>query len=102
MRLRLPTVIVLGAALAFAQSDFNGEVQQHYRKAAEAMRLGKLDEAAGEFRAMVRLDPNLPEGRANLGGVYYYEGRATATNMISTYRTKYDHGTFDMKRPMTP
>jgi hypothetical protein len=38
----------------------------------------------------------------NLGGMYYYEGRATATNMISTYRTKYDHGTFDMKRPMTP
>jgi len=73
MRLRLTTVIVLGAALAFAQSDINGGVQQHYRKAAEAMRLGNLDEAAGEFRAMVRLDPNLPEGHANLGGVYYLQ-----------------------------
>jgi hypothetical protein len=34
-----------------------------------------------------------------LGGVYYYEGRATATNLISTYRSKYDRGMFEMKRP---
>ena len=33
-----------------------------------------------------------------LGGVYYYEGRATATNLISTYRSKYDHGMFEMER----
>ena len=33
-----------------------------------------------------------------LGGVYYYEGRATATNMISTYRSKYDRGMFEMER----
>ena len=33
------------------------------------------------------------------GGVYYYEGRASATNFFSTYRSKYDHGTFEMRRP---
>jgi len=33
-----------------------------------------------------------------LGGVYYYEGRATATNLISTYRSKYDHGIFELNR----
>lgn len=33
-----------------------------------------------------------------LGGVYYYEGRATPTNLISTYRSKYDHGMFELKR----
>ena len=33
-----------------------------------------------------------------LGGVYYYEGRATPTNLISTYRSKYDHGIFELKR----
>jgi hypothetical protein len=41
------------------------------------------------------------DGEANLGklgGVYYYEGRATSTNLISTYRSKYDHGMFEMKR----
>lgn len=42
-------------------------------------------------------------GEANLGwwtgGVYHYDGRATATNYISTYSSKYDHGTFEMTRP---
>jgi hypothetical protein len=42
-------------------------------------------------------------GDANLGwlkgGVYHYEGHATATNYFSTYSCKYDHGTFQMSRP---
>ncbi len=42
-------------------------------------------------------------GEADLGkfagGVYYYEGRATATNLFSTYRSKRDRGTFDLERP---
>ena len=42
-------------------------------------------------------------GHANLhwwaGGIYDYEGKATATNFFSTYRCKYDHGTFEMTRP---
>jgi hypothetical protein len=33
-----------------------------------------------------------------LGGIYYYEGRATLTNLISTYRSKYDHGLFELNR----
>jgi hypothetical protein len=43
------------------------------------------------------------DGEANLGklagGEYFYEGRATATNLVSTYRSKHDHGLFEMKRP---
>ncbi len=42
-------------------------------------------------------------GEANLGklagGVYYYEGRATPTNLFSTYRSAKDHGRFELKRP---
>jgi hypothetical protein len=42
-------------------------------------------------------------GEANLGklagGVYYYEGRVSPTNFFSTYRSKYDHGTFELRRP---
>jgi len=42
-------------------------------------------------------------GEADLGwlagGLYRYEGSATGTNFHSTYRCKYDHGTFQMKRP---
>jgi len=43
------------------------------------------------------------EGEADLGwlagGVYHYDGQATPTNFFSTYKSKYDHGTFRMKRP---
>jgi hypothetical protein len=42
-------------------------------------------------------------GEANLGklagGLYYYEGRATPTNLLSTYRSPSDHGRFDLQRP---
>jgi hypothetical protein len=41
-------------------------------------------------------------GEANLGalgGVYYCEGRVSPTNFFSTYRSKYDHGIFEMQRP---
>ena len=43
------------------------------------------------------------EGTENLGwlagGLYKYEGEMTPTNFFSTYRCKYDHGTFQMARP---
>jgi len=43
------------------------------------------------------------KGRADLGklagGVYTYEGKADTYNFFSTYRSKYDYGTFEMTRP---
>jgi hypothetical protein len=33
------------------------------------------------------------------GGLYTYEGAASATNWNSTYTSKYDHGVFEMSRP---
>jgi hypothetical protein len=33
------------------------------------------------------------------GGVYTYDGHANATNFFSTYKSKHDRGTFEMKRP---
>ena len=42
-------------------------------------------------------------GEADLGwlagGVYRYRGTVTASNFVSTYDSKYDHGTFRMSRP---
>jgi hypothetical protein len=42
-------------------------------------------------------------GEANLGklsgGVYKYEAKATPAKFSSTYKSKYDHGTFEMARP---
>lgn len=33
------------------------------------------------------------------GGVYTYQGHADHTNFFSTFKSKYDHGTFHMTRP---
>ena len=42
-------------------------------------------------------------GEADLGklagGSYYYEGRIALTNFTATYRSKYDHGRFELHRP---
>jgi hypothetical protein len=42
-------------------------------------------------------------GEADLGkvagGVYEYEGTATSARFSSTYRSRYDHGVFEMNRP---
>jgi hypothetical protein len=46
---------------------------------------------------------NYFNGTANLGwlagGVYHYDGGTAGTNFFSTYTSKYDHGTFQMRRP---
>ena len=43
------------------------------------------------------------DGQADLGklagGVYTYTGTASATNFQSTYKSKYDHGNYEMRRP---
>ncbi|MBL9168303.1 MAG: hypothetical protein JNN07_11225 [Verrucomicrobiales bacterium] len=48
-------------------------------------------------------DRQVFQGEANLGslvgGVYTYEGYATATNLFSTYRCRIDHGRFELNRP---
>lgn len=36
------------------------------------------------------------------GGIYHYKGHVSPTNFFSTYRNKYDHGTFQMTRPEKP
>ena len=43
------------------------------------------------------------QGDADLGwlagGLYHYDGQATPTNFVSTYRSKHDGGVFHMERP---
>ncbi len=36
------------------------------------------------------------------GGIYHYDGRVTGTNFFSIYRSKADHGNFQMTRPQPP
>jgi hypothetical protein len=44
------------------------------------------------------------QGEAKLpwwaGGIYNYDGGVTKNNFFSTYKNKYDHGTFQMTRPL--
>ncbi|HVK59802.1 MAG TPA: hypothetical protein VM735_13535 [Candidatus Kapabacteria bacterium] len=54
----------------------------------------KADEKGG--RVSLSGEQNL--GRLS-GGVYTYEGEATPATFFCTYKSKYDHGTFEMKRP---
>jgi hypothetical protein len=54
----------------------------------------KVDRTAGRFTLSGESDLGLLSG-----GVYTYEGEATPTTFFSTYKSKYDHGTFELKRP---
>ena len=48
-------------------------------------------------------DRTILSGQADLGrlsgGIYSYDAEVTPANFFSTYKSKYDHGTFEMKRP---
>jgi hypothetical protein len=49
---------------------------------------------------------HLLTGEANLGklsgGVYTYKAKATPDQFHSSYKCRWDHGTFEMKRPVSP
>jgi len=54
----------------------------------------KIDQTAGRTALSGESDLGLLSG-----GVYTYEGEVTPTTFFSMYKSKYDHGTFEMKRP---
>ena len=61
------------------------------------------------FGYTVKLRAESDDGRLSLkgeadlgflaGGIYRYEGHVDRTNFFAKYACKYDHGTFQMKRP---
>ena len=56
----------------------------------------RVQAAAGTNGVIFRGEENLG---ALAGGVYTYEGFVNTTHFFSTYKCKYDHGIFEMKRP---
>ena len=58
------------------------------------------------FQTKRRGDLLFFEGQHDLGllfgGVYRYQGRATPEHFSATYTSKYDDGSFEMKRPTQP
>jgi len=70
----LVVLAALGASRLFAQATAPA-VQAHYKQAQEALSRKDYDTAAEQFRAMLRLNPNLAEAHANLGTIEYVRGK---------------------------
>lgn len=51
-----------------------GDAQLHYKRAEEALRNNKPNEATDEFQEVLRLDPNNAEARADLGAIQFVSG----------------------------
>ena len=67
--------VCAGSVAAQAPNPPAGQaIQRHYRQAEELLRQKRYDEAADEFRKMLRLDPKLAQAHANLGSIYYLQG----------------------------
>ena len=61
---------------AFSQSapGRQQQIDSHSRQAQEFLRQGKPDLAAGEFNAILKLDPNNVDAHANLGVAFFFKG----------------------------
>lgn len=74
-------VFILAPPAAVAQSSSTAGTQQqaasHARKAAEYLQEKRPDLAAPEFRAIVDLEPDNVDARANLGVLLFFEGKYT-------------------------
>jgi tetratricopeptide (TPR) repeat protein len=67
-------VVFLGASkIASGQSTVEIGIQQHFTAAREAEKKGDLATAEKEYRAVLKLSPDLAEVSSNLGLVYYLQ-----------------------------
>ena len=73
------SLILLGlfatASAPAAQNASEGLAQQHFQAAQAAERKGDYEQAAAEYREILKLYPDLPEVYNNLGVVYYVQGK---------------------------
>lgn len=51
------------------------EVQEHFRAALQAQKSGQFDAAVRDYKALLRLQPQLAEAYANLGLIYYLQSK---------------------------
>jgi tetratricopeptide (TPR) repeat protein len=76
--------------LAFSGAqESSSQVQDHFLAAQQAQQQGRLDDAAHEYQAVLRLQPGVPEVYINLGLIYYAQakfeesaGALTAANKL--------------------
>ncbi len=71
----LPCFLLLLGALCAGAQDPGDEARRHFQAAREAQEQGRMDEAAREYLAVLRLQPDTAEVYGNLGLVYYLDSR---------------------------
>jgi len=64
-----------GGAAQVVNSQIQDQVQKHFLAAQQAQQQGRLDDAVGEYKEVLRLQPRLPEVYVNLGLVYYAQAK---------------------------
>lgn len=68
-------IAVVQSIASGAQPADDSAVRQHFLAAQQDRRQGRLDAAAEEYKAVLRLQPGVPEVYMNLGLVYYAQAK---------------------------
>ena len=78
-------VLSLAGAAQDVSSQIQDQVQEHFLAAQQAQQQDRLDDAVGEYLAVLKLAPGLPEAYVNLGLVYYAQSKfADSARALST------------------
>lgn len=67
-------LVLTGGVNLNAQPEKARQIQEHYRRAQEALNANQPDLAAREFREILRLEPSSAEAHANLGLIAFARG----------------------------
>ncbi len=71
-----PFITLVLAGILFGQPDArDAEIQQHYQRAQQALAARRLNDAAREFREILKLNPAIAGAHANLGLLAYQQGQ---------------------------
>jgi tetratricopeptide (TPR) repeat protein len=68
-------VLTLASAAQVFSSQIQDQIQEHFLAAQQAQQQDRLEDAAGEYLAVLQLAPGLPEAYVNLGLVYYAQSK---------------------------
>jgi tetratricopeptide (TPR) repeat protein len=82
-------IVFAGVLLPLSSAQQTGSmVQQHFLAAQQDQQQGLLDAAAREYKAVLQLQPGLPEVYINLGLVYYAQAKFDASAEALTTANK--------------
>src|SRR5712691_6911645 len=68
-------ITLMSVSVSLCASAQDSSMESRFRHGTEAMRNGALDEAAGDFSAVIHISPRFAEAYFNLGLVREQQGR---------------------------